>query len=411
VRQSHQASSADDVRRPLFAARSPSLFPIERPDEHDPFTETTGESSRGKAKYAKEHLRTPLPGNEVEFAVVQVAACKLIEQIDEQRDRMIEVPTHPRCPGLFSDALQSSLCTLADTATNAAQLLLRLRLLCGAKDVPEVPVSHRQRDAERLLAGLIEDEQNAVLEAARLARKKVMAARAAAAQLSDRCPKGGGATYECTADRRFLSMGGMRGRLSPARRCFDCDESDPARRARIARDRRRPGAGAATVNHPGAAGTEVARSTFPQTDSRALLSQICQWFQSVSWWALQDSNLRPLPCESARGSRQTYTDLVKSSQSLDIAESARSDLRHDLAPFFSRLGPNWVQCLSSNHFRVGSSRHALLAVRQVAQFLGVSTATVYRLCERGDLVHVRVSHGIRVQLPDLAAYVDRHRNH
>src|SRR6267142_6484816 len=59
--------------------------------------------------------------------------------------------------------------------------------------------------------------------------------------------------------------------------------------------------------------------------------------------------IRPLPCESAKGSRQTYTSLVKSSQSLDTATSPNSDVRHDLAPFFTRLGPNWVQCLSSKH--------------------------------------------------------------
>src|SRR5205823_2386855 len=58
------------------------------------------------------------------------------------------------------------------------------------------------------------------------------------------------------------------------------------------------------------------------------------------WWALQDSNLRPLPCESARGGRQTYTRPIKPSQSLEIAKSIRSDLRHALAPFFRRLGPN-----------------------------------------------------------------------
>src|SRR5207245_5875581 len=67
----------------------------------------------------------------------------------------------------------------------------------------------------------------------------------------------------------------------------------------------------------------------------------------MSWWALQDSNLRPLPCEPAQGSRQTYTTLIKHSQSLEIPRQPRYELRPDLAPFFPRLGPNWVQCLSS----------------------------------------------------------------
>jgi hypothetical protein len=61
---------------------------------------------------------------------------------------------------------------------------------------------------------------------------------------------------------------------------------------------------------------------------------------AASWWALQDSNLRPLLCESGPGSRQAYTSLIKSSQPLEMAQSAGSDLRLDLAPFSQRLGRN-----------------------------------------------------------------------
>ncbi|HEY6908844.1 MAG TPA: helix-turn-helix domain-containing protein [Myxococcales bacterium] len=121
-----------------------------------------------------------------------------------------------------------------------------------------------------------------------------------------------------------------------------------------------------------------------------------------SWWALQDSNLRPLPCESAPGDRQTYAGLSKPSQSQDITPPARSDFRPALAPFFPRVGPNWVQCLSSKY-------SALLSVRQVAQLLGVSTAIVYRLCEHGELEHVRVSNAVRIVPQDLATFLERRR--
>src|SRR2546421_7061230 len=47
----------------------------------------------------------------------------------------------------------------------------------------------------------------------------------------------------------------------------------------------------------------------------------------------------PLPCESAQGSRQTYTNLIKSSQSLETTKPERSDLWHHLALFFR----GWVQ--------------------------------------------------------------------
>jgi excisionase family DNA binding protein len=47
----------------------------------------------------------------------------------------------------------------------------------------------------------------------------------------------------------------------------------------------------------------------------------------------------------------------------------------------------------------------LLSVRQVAERLGVSTATVYALCDRGELLHVRVSNAIRVLPADLQAFL------
>jgi excisionase family DNA binding protein len=51
----------------------------------------------------------------------------------------------------------------------------------------------------------------------------------------------------------------------------------------------------------------------------------------------------------------------------------------------------------------------LLSVRQVAGRLGVCTATVYALCARGALPHVRVLNAIRVALGDLEAFVEGRR--
>jgi excisionase family DNA binding protein len=51
----------------------------------------------------------------------------------------------------------------------------------------------------------------------------------------------------------------------------------------------------------------------------------------------------------------------------------------------------------------------LLSVRQVAERLGVSTAAVYKLCDRGELLHVRVLNVIRVVPEDLAAFVGARR--
>jgi excisionase family DNA binding protein len=56
----------------------------------------------------------------------------------------------------------------------------------------------------------------------------------------------------------------------------------------------------------------------------------------------------------------------------------------------------------------GGGEH-LLSVRQVAKRLNVSTATVYKLCERGELMHLRVSNAIRVTQDNLAAFTARQR--
>jgi len=48
-----------------------------------------------------------------------------------------------------------------------------------------------------------------------------------------------------------------------------------------------------------------------------------------------------------------------------------------------------------------------MTVAEVAERLGVCRSTVYQLCERGELGHVRVSNAIRVPGPALADYLAR----
>jgi excisionase family DNA binding protein len=44
-------------------------------------------------------------------------------------------------------------------------------------------------------------------------------------------------------------------------------------------------------------------------------------------------------------------------------------------------------------------------VQEVAAVLGVSTATVYKLCHRGELRHLRVCNAIRVKPEDLQRWL------
>jgi excisionase family DNA binding protein len=52
-------------------------------------------------------------------------------------------------------------------------------------------------------------------------------------------------------------------------------------------------------------------------------------------------------------------------------------------------------------------RGQLLKVTEVAEQLGVCAATVYRLCETGELPHVRIVNSIRIRPADLAELLVR----
>jgi excisionase family DNA binding protein len=53
----------------------------------------------------------------------------------------------------------------------------------------------------------------------------------------------------------------------------------------------------------------------------------------------------------------------------------------------------------------------LLSVAEVAQTLGVCAATIYKLCARGQLDHVRVLNSIRVDPDSLRAFMTQSTRH
>ena len=55
--------------------------------------------------------------------------------------------------------------------------------------------------------------------------------------------------------------------------------------------------------------------------------------------------------------------------------------------------------------QLASGAVAWLTVSDVAKELRVSSATVYRLIDRGELRHARVSNAIRISPTDLAAFL------
>ena len=88
----------------------------------------------------------------------------------------------------------------------------------------------------------------------------------------------------------------------------------------------------------------------------------------------------------------------KSSLSFGTVAQADPRISHAASQKHESLGPTGVQ-------------ENLLPVAAVARRLGVCTATVYGLCSRGELAHVRVTSAIRIAPADLEAFVAARRSH
>jgi excisionase family DNA binding protein len=65
--------------------------------------------------------------------------------------------------------------------------------------------------------------------------------------------------------------------------------------------------------------------------------------------------------------------------------------------------------LHDSALRAVSAADRLFNAREVAAFLNVCRDTVYQLCARGELRHVRVLNAIRVALGDIADFIAARR--
>ena len=101
-------------------------------------------------------------------------------------------------------------------------------------------------------------------------------------------------------------------------------------------------------------------------------------------------NLRPSGYEQPQGTSQPVTATDNPSQSFQSGQEDLADSLQALPALPKDFGPSMVRTPLAGLIRIGS----LLTVKQVTARLGVSAATVYGLCERRELHHVRVANGV-----------------
>ena len=114
--------------------------------------------------------------------------------------------------------------------------------------------------------------------------------------------------------------------------------------------------------------------------------------------ARRESNPQPSASKGENAVQQSIAGVGKPSESFG---SGGSSDRNDGAPnagFRNRLLTMDLQPTD------------LLTVRDVAARLGVCRATIYELCRRRDLEHIRVLNAVRIPLAAVATYLDSHRS-
>ena len=119
--------------------------------------------------------------------------------------------------------------------------------------------------------------------------------------------------------------------------------------------------------------------------------------------AIEDSNLWPLAPEAAPSGIRAIPSSAVSQRAQGLSAPAVSAAVRDSPPFAGSFST------PIHALKVISTPRALLSVREVARQLGLSTATVYKLCERGELAHARVSNAVRVAPGDLEAFIAARR--
>jgi excisionase family DNA binding protein len=134
----------------------------------------------------------------------------------------------------------------------------------------------------------------------------------------------------------------------------------------------------------------------------------------VQPWAIafaEDIHVSSNSCKDEQACADTGSVSDEKSRNVQIHANLSKDLAGSLLdgvppPEHTTPGGSLLDGLATDD-EVAQAVGKLLTVRQVAKVLGVCPATVYRLCERGELAHYRVRHAIRVDITEVKAMLQR----
>jgi excisionase family DNA binding protein len=161
------------------------------------------------------------------------------------------------------------------------------------------------------------------------------------------------------------------------------------------------------------AGTVPLRSRLPSSSpsrgahgARSHQTSACSG-PMLQWSGREDSNLRHSAPQKRRTRSQTLAAACKHREMLTTGMRPRPAVRRTWEQIRKILLPK--EPPRSESRQVGVQHGALLSVAEVARRLRVCEATVYKLCSRGTLAHIRILNAVRVAPEALASYLGRAR--
>ena len=136
-------------------------------------------------------------------------------------------------------------------------------------------------------------------------------------------------------------------------------------------------------------------------------------FEPLAFGFVEDIHVSSNTCKDVQACASTGSVSDEKSKNVQIHASLSKDFAGSLLDGIQPTEPptpeGFLLDSPATDDEVAQSVGKLLTVRQVAKVLGVCPATVYRLCERGELAHYRVSNAIRVNLADVKVMLQRSR--